>query len=733
MPREPMRRLLIAYGALFLAPGPGVGALVLAATLVVPGVGLAGLTAGLAALGVRALLRLPALAGEADVLNAIYVGLVLGALHGGDARLLVLAALGGALVIVLAAALGPLLRQTRELPLLGAPFLCAAWTLLPAAKALGLPMQAWTALVPTPQWLGLPLDTTLSTMGALFYVANPIAGVLVLAAVLLASPVLGTLALTGGGLAWGLIALAGDATGPSLPMLAAFNGALTALILGSRVSPDVRGLAVTAGGVVAATAFSAALLWILWPLGLPPLSAPFLLATWLAQAALRPEHSAFWARLWLPVPTRPEVSLSRRRLQQARGVDPASIALRPPFLGRMEVSQAMDGAHTHRGPWRYALDFVRTEQGLSFRGQGALLTDYHAFDLPVLSPVWGRVLACRTDIPDHAPGEINLQDNWGNHVLIGLGGGDAVLLAHLRQGSVAVLPGQQVEPGTPIARLGNSGRSTQPHLHLHVQRGDWLGAPTRPFHLAGFVDDRARLVLDGSPARGTGVANPLPNPGLAQALRPAPGRQWRFAVAGGDWSLAVQVGLLGETLLVSNRGGHLLASHTDLLFCLYQRGGAADPLLDAFALAFGLTPLTEQGDTWRDAPAATLLGLGAGDRLRRLLSPSSAGNLDSRYQRRWDATRGLWVQTGRHRLAALGGARDAESVGWLSETEGPAGFRLAVPGQRAVRARLVGVGNQGDHGIPAWSADVGPVPISAAVPVSGPAPIQAPAHLRALP
>ena len=702
------RRLLIAYGALFLAPGPGVGALVLAATLVVPGVGLLGLTAGLAALGARALLRLPALAGEADVLNAIYVGLVLGALHGGDGRLLALAALGGALVVVLASALGPLLRQSRELPLLGAPFLCAAWTLLPAAKALGIPMQTWALAVSAPDWLGPPIGTALTTLGALFYVANPVSGVLVLAAVLLVSPALGALALAGGGLAWGLVAVGGDATGPTLPMLAAFNGALTALILGSQTNLGARGLAVTAGSVVAATAFSAALLWTLWPLGLPPLSAPFLLATWLARAALRPERSAFWARHWLPVPARPEEGLSRRRLQRARGVDPASVALRPPFVGRMEVSQSMDGAHTHRGPWRYALDFVRTERGLSFRGEGAALTDYHAFDLPVVSPAWGTVLACRNDVPDHAPGEINLRDNWGNHVLIGIGGGDCVLLAHLRQGSVLVLPGQQVMPGVPVARLGNSGRSTQPHLHLHVQRGDWLGAPTRPFHLAGFVGDDGRLVLDGTPTRGAAVTHPTPNAGLAQALRLAPGRQWRFAVPGGDWALAVQVGLYGETELVSNRGGRILASHNDLLFSLYQRGGSADPTLDAFALAFGLTPLTEEGHSWDDAPAAGVLGLGAWDRLRVRLRSPLGGNLVSHYERRWDGNLGLWVQTGRHRLAALGGAIRAESVGLLSETEGPVGFRLAVPGRWDLGAGLVGVGNQGDHGIPAWSADLIP-------------------------
>ena len=132
-------RLLLAYGSPFLAATPSVGALVLAATLLDPAVGLLGLSAGLSALGVRALLRLPALPGEVEVLNAVYVGLVLGAFHSWNGPLVVLSALGGGLVVLLGSGLGPVLHRARDLPLLGAPFLLTAWTLLPAAKAPGDP------------------------------------------------------------------------------------------------------------------------------------------------------------------------------------------------------------------------------------------------------------------------------------------------------------------------------------------------------------------------------------------------------------------------------------------------------------------------------------------------------------------------------------------------------------------------------------------------------------------
>jgi hypothetical protein len=59
-----------------------------------------------------------------------------------------------------------------------------------------------------------------------------------------------------------------------------------------------------------------------------------------------------------------------------------------------------------------------------------------------------------------------------------------------------------VAPGTPLGRCGNSGRSAQPHLHLHVQRGAWLGAPTLPFHLSHCLIDGRRYALDACPGRG---------------------------------------------------------------------------------------------------------------------------------------------------------------------------------------------------------------------------------------
>jgi murein DD-endopeptidase MepM/ murein hydrolase activator NlpD len=62
----------------------------------------------------------------------------------------------------------------------------------------------------------------------------------------------------------------------------------------------------------------------------------------------------------------------------------------------------------------------------------------------------------------------------GNHVVLACAGA-SVVLTHLQQGSVRVPAGAVVQVGDPLARVGNSGNTSQPHLHLHAERGGAAG------------------------------------------------------------------------------------------------------------------------------------------------------------------------------------------------------------------------------------------------------------------
>lgn len=84
----------------------------------------------------------------------------------------------------------------------------------------------------------------------------------------------------------------------------------------------------------------------------------------------------------------------------------------------------------------------------------------------------------------------------GNHVVIEAEGG-FVLLAHLRQGSVLVAPGQAVGAGEAVGACGNSGNSTEPHVHVQVTDSpDWTRAQAVPVRFRG-RDGRVELPDSG--------------------------------------------------------------------------------------------------------------------------------------------------------------------------------------------------------------------------------------------
>lgn len=91
----------------------------------------------------------------------------------------------------------------------------------------------------------------------------------------------------------------------------------------------------------------------------------------------------------------------------------------------------------------------------------------------------------------------------GNHVVIDHGDGVYSALAHLRRGSIRVRPGQRVAVGEPVAECGNSGNSTEPHVHFQLMdHPRALLAAGLPFGFAG-VPDTASADTAGADAADT--------------------------------------------------------------------------------------------------------------------------------------------------------------------------------------------------------------------------------------
>jgi hypothetical protein len=125
----------------------------------------------------------------------------------------------------------------------------------------------------------------------------------------------------------------------------------------------------------------------------------------------------------------------------------------------------------------YGVDLLRLNR-FGMQARGCCPRDpgrYRIFGTAVCAPCDGTVIEAVDDLPDLSPPERDREHPLGNHVWLACGDVQ-VLLAHLQRGSVGVSEGAQVRTGAYLGRVGNSGHSSAPHLHIHVQRGDPLAS-----------------------------------------------------------------------------------------------------------------------------------------------------------------------------------------------------------------------------------------------------------------
>lgn len=180
--------------------------------------------------------------------------------------------------------------------------------------------------------------------------------------------------------------------------------------------------------------------------------------------------------------------------------------LRLPFEGAWHVfwggREPESNYHAVDVGQRFASDFLVVRDGSSHAGDGTSLDDYHCWDLPILAPATGTVVVAVDGLPDLAIGAMDLHNPAGNHVVIDLGDDEYAFLAYLRQGSVEVVEGERVTGGQEIGRCGNSGNTSEPHLHFHLQNTPVLGGGEGlPAFFDAYLAD-GEAVERGEPVRG---------------------------------------------------------------------------------------------------------------------------------------------------------------------------------------------------------------------------------------
>lgn len=226
--------------------------------------------------------------------------------------------------------------------------------------------------------------------------------------------------------------------------------------------------------------------------------------------------------LWVPVDARSAPASIQHRLTIEQGtgdsaktetldgpvvpVTADAVVIGPPLRGGPWLAaNGPDSASGHRRALipvngvpaiaqRFAIDFVKLgDDNKTFTGDQLKNESYHAYGNDALAVANGTVVEVKDSIPQNVPGlnsravPITLETVGGNHVIIDLGGGHYAFYAHLQPGGIKVKLGDKVKRGQVIGLVGNSGNSTEPHLHFHISDSPSpLGSEGLPYRLDSF-------------------------------------------------------------------------------------------------------------------------------------------------------------------------------------------------------------------------------------------------------
>lgn len=118
---------------------------------------------------------------------------------------------------------------------------------------------------------------------------------------------------------------------------------------------------------------------------------------------------------------------------------------------------------------RYAYDFVIMNEQSTYEGDPTLNESYYAFGKEYLAPADGIVVKVDNSVKDNKPvGKMNEEQPLGNYVILDHGNTEFSYLAHFKYQSIIVKEGDKVNQGDSLGLVGNSGNSSEPHIHFHV-------------------------------------------------------------------------------------------------------------------------------------------------------------------------------------------------------------------------------------------------------------------------
>lgn len=545
-----------SYSQLFFADSKAFAWLLLISSFINPITGLSGAIAAIAALSFSYWIGLNRnlIANGTYSYNALMVGLVLGSQYNFTLGY-ILILLVSAIVTVLIAIWINTIFYKYNIPSLSLSFLFTLWLVTLSMRSFTQLELSEVGLFRLNEWYdlggnflldwfstiensGMPefIEVYLKSLSAVFFQYNIVAGLITLIGLLIWSRIAFVLSLIGFVIGYLFYySLSGEFTQLYYSYIG-FNFILTAIALGgfylvpSRASFILAIITMPVIGIFI-SGFSNVLSVYQLPLYSLPFSATVILVIMML-------HQRVWFHRLVLVPFQyfsPEKNVYHYLNNVKRFKNLQYFAIRLPFFGEWFVSQGYDGNITHKADWKDALDFVVVDETQhTFKLPGEEISDFYCYNLPVLAPADGYIAEISDGIDDNMIGDIDLQHNWGNTIVIKHTNGLYSKLSHLKKETLSVRVNDFVKAGQIIALCGSSGRSPEPHLHFQLQSTPYIGSATLAYPLAYFItrqEEKYTYHENEVPQQGAHLHYPIQTPVLYDAFKFISGQKIQFELS----------------------------------------------------------------------------------------------------------------------------------------------------------------------------------------------------------
>ena len=609
-----IKGIINSYGQIFFSTKYWFSLLLLFVSFFDPYAGLAGLFSIITANSVASLFGYNKTAIYSGLygFNALLVGLGLGVYFQLSFALIFIIIISAILTLFISIMLEGILYK-YGLPFLSIPFLFVIWIINLSAgdfTALGLSQRGLYTLNTLYAsggenlvniyhwWTGIVnyniLTTYFISLGAIFFQYNVISGVLISLALLIFSRIAFTLSLLGYFSAYFFYILIGSDISNVSYMYIGFNYILTAIALGGFfIIPSKTSYFWTVLLIPLVAMLTISLNSVFSVFGISIYSLPFNIIVLLFIYVLKLRNikntdiKTVTAQEFSPEKNLYSYLNYKNRLSNLQ----ENIAIQLPFYGEWTISQGHSGDITHIGEWKHAWDFIIEQDKKQHKGIGANVKDYYCYSKAVLAPADGVVEEIVDGIEDNAIGEINVEQNWGNTIIIRHHDSLFTKLSHLQKGSYKVMVGEQVKSGQELANCGSSGRSPVPHLHFQLQETPFIGSKTIDYPIASyFLKDKTVNTLKSfsTPNEDEVLSRPIPDKLMQKAFKWTAGKtfKWKDKTSGNTEIWDVKINYLNQTFIqCRNSKAIAFFTATDDLFYFTGFQGKKTTVLYKFYLS----------------------------------------------------------------------------------------------------------------------------------------------------